>query len=466
MKLLLFFFFLWLIQQVHGDDKFVYSGFADSSKLILDGAAMVTPDGLLDLTNGSARLKGHATHPTPLRFRDGVSSPVQSFSISFVFGIISPRPSNGFALFISPGKNFSDALPTQYLGLLGDRNDGAETNRVFAVELDTIQNSEFQDIDDNHVGVDINSLRSVRSHPAGYYDGQGVFKNLSLVNGGPMQVWVDHDRAATRVDVTMAPLSFAIARPSRPLISADCNLSAVITELAYVGFSSAAGKANARHYVLGWSLAMNGPAPAIDTTKLPKMPVGRVLGSKDWSKVIEIVAPLATAAFILTVGGTILVLATRYQRYKELREDWEVEFGPHRFSYKDLFRATEGFRNKNLLGSGGFGRVYKGVLPRSSLEVAVKRVSHNSTQGMKEFITEVVSIGHLQHRNLVPLLGYCRRNDELLVYEFMPNGGLDKYLFSEDGKPALSWAQRVGIIKDIASSLLYLHHECEKVIVH
>uniref|UniRef100_A0A0D9XTY6 non-specific serine/threonine protein kinase n=1 Tax=Leersia perrieri TaxID=77586 RepID=A0A0D9XTY6_9ORYZ len=464
LSLLLLLFIVGHNKQAHvtGDEKFLYSGFADS-KLILNGAAMVMPNGLLDLTNGSVRLKGHAIYPTPLRFRDFSYNTVQSFSVSFVFGIVSPHPSNGFAFFISPGKNFSDALPTQYFGLLNDQNDGMETNHIFAIELDTIQNSEFQDINDNHIAIDINSLHSVQSDSASYYDDMtGVLKNLTLVSGDPMQVWVDYERETRRINVTMAPLNFA--KPSRALISTNYNLSAVLTELAYVGFSSAAGKANARHYILGWSFSMNAPAPEIDISKLPKMPR---LGSKNWSKIIEIILPLATAGFILAVGGTIFLVTKKYLRYTELREDWELEFGPHRFLYKDLYKATEGFKNKHLIGSGGFGRVYKGLLPRSSMEVAVKRVSHDSKQGIKEFITEVVSIGCLQHRNLVPLLGYCRRDNELLlVYEFMPKGSLDKYLFSEDVKPPLSWAQRLGIIKDIASSLLYLHHECEKVIIH
>jgi serine/threonine protein kinase len=65
-------------------------------------------------------------------------------------------------------------------------------------------------------------------------------------------------------------------------------------------------------------------------------------------------------------------------RYAELKEDWEVDFGPQRFSFKDLYNATEGFKNKNLLGVGGFGKVYKGVLKSSKLEIVVKRVSHES----------------------------------------------------------------------------------------
>lgn len=86
---------------------------------------------------------------------------------------------------------------------------------------------------------------------------------------------------------------------------------------------------------------------------------------------------------------------------------------------------------------------------------------------MKEFIAEVVSIGKLRHRNLVPLLGYCRRKGQLLlVYDYMSNGSLNKYLYPEDGKPLLNWAERFHVIKGVAFGLLYLHEKWEKVVIH
>jgi serine/threonine protein kinase len=101
------------------------------------------------------------------------------------------------------------------------------------------------------------------------------------------------------------------------------------------------------------------------------------------------------------------------------------------------------------------------------MEVAVKRVSHESRQGMKEFIAEVVSIGRLRHRNLVPLLGYCRRKGELLlVYDYMSNGSLEQYLYCGDNKLSLNWEQRLHIIKGVAFGLFYLHEEWEKVVIH
>jgi serine/threonine protein kinase len=279
-----------------------------------------------------------------------------------------------------------------------------------------------------------------------------------------MQVWVDYDAATAEVTVAMAPARQP--RPRRPLISTKINLSTDITDTAYVGFSSASSVVLVKHYVLGWSFALDGAAPALDYDKLPTLPR---IGPKPRSKALTIALPIATTVSVLAAVAVAFLLLRRRRRYAELREDWEVEFGPHRFAYKDLYDATGGFREKRLLGAGGFGRVYRGVLPASGTEVAVKKVSHESRQGMKEFVAEVASIGRLRHRNLVPLLGYCRREGELLlVYDYMPNGSLDKHLHCHggDNKPVLDWAQRVHIVRGVAAGLLYMHEEWEKVVIH
>uniref|UniRef100_J3LC05 non-specific serine/threonine protein kinase n=1 Tax=Oryza brachyantha TaxID=4533 RepID=J3LC05_ORYBR len=457
-------------------DQFAYSGFAGVKDLALDGTAMVTPDGLLELTNGKPQVKGHAFHPTPLLFGDSSSleggekkKAVRSFSASFVFGIITASPGvggHGIALVISPTKDLSSGLASTYMGFLNTTSNGDSRNHIFAVELDTIQSPEFSDINDNHVGIDINSLASSNASEAGYYDDNtGEFKSLTLVCGKAMQVWVDYNDNDTQIDVRLAPVG--IKKPVKPLVSTRFNLSSVITNEAYVGFSASIGTMTSRHYVLGWSFSVGTLAPAIDIDKLPKLPVRRTKKSYP-TKTMVISLPIASVVLVIAVAAGIFLLVQRkFQRFVELREDWELEFGAHRLSYKELLQATEGFKNKNLLGVGGFGRVYKGVLPTSSSEVAVKRVSHESSQGIKEFVAEVASIGRLRHRNLVQLLGYCRLKDELLlVYDYMPNGSLDKYLYSHDDKPTLNWTQRFQIIKGIASGLLYLHEEWEQIVIH
>jgi serine/threonine protein kinase len=98
-------------------------------------------------------------------------------------------------------------------------------------------------------------------------------------------------------------------------------------------------------------------------------------------------------------------MRSRLIKYSEVVEDWEIEFGSHRFSYKELYKATNGFKEKELLGVGGFGRVYKSALRRLRIEITVKRVLHDSKQGMKEFSSEIACLGRLQHRNIVLLLG-------------------------------------------------------------
>ncbi|GJN24442.1 hypothetical protein PR202_gb12180 [Eleusine coracana subsp. coracana] len=215
-------------------------------------------------------------------------------------------------------------------------------------------------------------------------------------------------------------------------------------------------------------------ATNLDYSKLPKVSATQ-LRSREifwsgkqtiWDKTPEVYLEVigSVGSFVILVA--IILAVRRCCRYREIREDWELEFGPHRFSYKDLFHATDGFKDKLLLGAGGFGKVYKGVLPSSKLEVAVKVMSHDSKQGMKEFVAEVVSMGRLRHRNLVQLLGYCRRKGELLlVYEYMSNGSLDKHLYDLE-KPSLNWAHRFEIIKCVASGLLYLHEEWEQVVIH
>ncbi|XP_047061482.1 L-type lectin-domain containing receptor kinase SIT2-like [Lolium rigidum] len=446
------------------DDQLLYLGFTAGTNLTVDDAATVKANGLLELTNGSLGCKGHAFYPIPFHFRKSHNDTVQSFSVSFVFAIRSSYPimsRQGLAFIITPSMNFSDALANQYLGFMNSKNNGNFSNHIFAIELDTVLNIEFQDINTNHVGIDINGLHSIKSYPAGYYeDWNGSFQNMTLASGDAMQVWVDYNAEAKKINVTMAPLQ--MEKPTRPLISADYDLSIVLKEPSYIGFSSSGGEVDSRHYVLGWSFGMNKPAPQINIAKLPRLP-----HPKHQPKLLKIILPIVSATFIFVVGSMVILHVRRKSRYSELKEDWEVEFGPHRLSYKELFHATEGFKNKHLLGAGGFGKVYKGILPSTKLEVAVKRVSHESRQGLKEFVAEVVSIGRIRHRNLVQLLGYCRRKGELLlVYDYMPNGSLDKYLYCDEQTLALNWAQRFRIIKDIASGLFYLHERWEKVVIH
>lgn len=461
---------------VSDDIGFTLHGFR-SANMTLDGVASLTPKGLLQLnnfSNGPVK-SSHSFYPNPIKFKKtpNNASSVFSFSTNFVFAIVSQYPrvgGHGLTLVISPTNRLPQGAEPGYLGLFNDDNHGNSSNHIFAVELDTIMNNVFKDINGNHVGIDINGVVSVESRPAGYYSNNGAFQNLTLMSGQPMQLWVEYDAVEKLVNVTLAPLNVGRSnKPNTPLLSLRQDLSEILEENMYVGFSSCTGSAPTAHYILGWSFKINGIAQQLDFSLLPKLP--RFGPKKDVrTDFLKIGLPIICMCALVMAAAALAYYLARKRKFAEELEEWELAYGTtHRFKYKDLYTATKGFKEKQLLGSGGFGRVYKGILPTIKTEVAVKKVSHESKQGIKEFVAEIVSMGRLRHRNLVPLLGYCRRKGELLlVYEYMPNGSLDKFLHDNQNPPnfVLSWNQRFKVIKGVASGLLYLHEEWEQRVIH
>ncbi|KAL0451122.1 UNVERIFIED_CONTAM: L-type lectin-domain containing receptor kinase S.4 [Sesamum latifolium] len=352
-------------------DEFTYTGFADpKTNISLNGVAMIVQE-------------LHQRHCLLFLnlFRVLHSSRVPKLG------------GHGLAFTIAPSKELKSALPSQYLGLLNSSDVGNFSNHLFAVEFDTVQDFEFGDINDNHVGIDINDMESNQSAAAAYFSDNSVKKDLNLKGGKPIVAWIEYDSVTNFLNVTLSPSS---SKPTTPLLSFQMDL-----------FSDSSWK-----YVC-WVLGFN-----------------------------------------------------RKIKNAEVIESWELDIVPHRYKYQELKQGTRGFKDSELLGFGGFGRVYKGTLPNSKTQVAVKRISHESKQGVREFVSEISSIGRLRHRNLVQLLGWCRRGaDLLLVYDFMPNGSLDKFLFDEPNR-VLSWQERLKIIKGVASGLLYLHEGYEQIVIH
>ncbi|OAY26071.1 hypothetical protein MANES_16G019100v8 [Manihot esculenta] len=136
------------------------------------------------------------------------------------------------------------------------------------------------------------------------------------------------------------------------------------------------------------------------------------------------------------------------------------------FDFGTIATATENFSDENMLGKGGFGCVHKGRLVEGQ-EVAVKRLSKTSGQGIEEFKNEVRLIARLQHRNLVRLLGCCIETDEkMLIYEYMEHRSLDSVLFNKSKSSLLNWPRRFNIVCGIARGLLYLHQDSRFRIIH
>ncbi|XP_019705733.1 probable serine/threonine-protein kinase PBL21 [Elaeis guineensis] len=137
------------------------------------------------------------------------------------------------------------------------------------------------------------------------------------------------------------------------------------------------------------------------------------------------------------------------------------------FAFRDLAIATQNFKTTNLIGEGGFGKVFKGRI-HSGQVVAIKQLNRDGLQGSKEFLVEILMLITLRHENLVSLIGYCAEGDQrLLVYEYMPLGSLEDHLFDlSPGKQPLDWNTRIQIACGAAKGLTYLHDVANPPVIY
>ncbi|PON53019.1 S-receptor-like serine/threonine-protein kinase [Parasponia andersonii] len=179
--------------------------------------------------------------------------------------------------------------------------------------------------------------------------------------------------------------------------------------------------------------------------------------------VLTLVIPTVSVV-LLGLACCCIIWKCRRKRsgIRESEEDLELPL----FDFHTVSAATDNFSWRNKLGEGGFGQVYKGNLLMQQ-DVAVKRLSNNSGQGFCEFKNEVTMIAKLQHRNLVKLLGYCTEGEErILIYEYMANKSLNRFIFDDNKRVQLNWQKRFDIIMGIARGLLYLHQDSRVRIIH
>ncbi|CAL9198114.1 unnamed protein product [Musa hybrid cultivar] len=440
----------------------------------------------LSLTANDTFSLGRALLPSPVTTKSSNSSEALPFATSFLFSIApvpQALPGHGIAFLFAPEPGTLGATSSQHLGLFNLSTDGDPSDRVLAVEFDVFQNEEFHDINANHVGVDRNSLTSVAAAPAGYWpDDEGgaaaSFVGLTLNDGTNYQAWVDY--AGGRLNVTMAPVSFG-RKPRRPLLSVKIDLSDLFLDKMYVGFCASTGRLVEHHRVLGWSFSNSNfsAADGLITADLPNFIPPATEFDANSRRHLVIGLSVAATVVLLSVLGIWMAIRRRRTRKRsteevceETIEDWESEYWPHRIAYLEIVTATEGFSNSNLIGRGGNGRVYKGVL--GGAQVAVKLFSQTNEEEAKQFAAEVSTLGRLKHRNLVGLRGWCRARRTaaagggdamILVYDYMENGSLDQWIFGA-GQP-LDWGSSVRILRDVAAAALYLHEGWgEAVVLH
>ncbi|KAL8133523.1 putative L-type lectin-domain containing receptor kinase S.5 [Apium graveolens] len=427
--------------------EFVREGSEFSQKAI-----QVTPD------DNGAEMKdksGRIWYHKPLKLWSKNKSVTASFNTTFQlninpnFGTLSEtetRWGHGMAFILSGDRSIPSNSYGKWLGIVNETTNGFDSNNIVAVEFDTNESDDSKDVDDNHVGIDVNSIYSLVQEPLSPH-------GVNLSSGDNVTATLRYDGKSKELVIFVYMTNTLVdERNSTPIISRFLNLSDHLPQRVYVGFSASTGQYAELNCVTSWSFSSTN------------------IDDDDLLWVLWVVIPI-----VLLVLVVISVLFCKWRKRIEAnnRENYMVEqqiqssaTAPVKFQLKDLKRATGNFDSMNELGRGGFGVVYKGIL--SNKEVAVKRLN-NSGDSKQEFMAEVTIIGNLHHKNLVKLVGWCHEDNELLVvYEFMPNGSLDKMIFrnSDTSLPRLSWEKRHVIICGVAQALDYLHNGCENRVLH
>ncbi|CAM0906161.1 unnamed protein product [Alopecurus aequalis] len=283
------------------------------------------------------------------------------------------------------------------------------------------------------------------------------------------------------------PTIYGLVQCTPDMSPADCRscLGGIITQMPQILSGRIGGRiigvrCNFRYEVAPFfsgSPVLRLPTPTAPAP--PRAPVNAtptaIPGGKSGNKtvvVLAIVLPIVAAILVIT---TVCICYLRRRRrraassrqppYSTNQEDIE-SIDSLIIDLSTLRAATGNFAEANKLGEGGFGAVYKGDLPGGQ-EIAVKRLSKSSGQGMGELKNELVLVAKLQHKNLVRLVGVClQEHEKLLVYEYMPNRSIDTILFDPERSKELDWGKRLKIISGIARGLQYLHEDSQLRIIH
>ncbi|CAL5209418.1 unnamed protein product [Lathyrus oleraceus] len=452
--------------------------FGDAS--FTDTSISLTKQKLTCLSSSASEM-GRAFYLYPVRFLDPLTNSTASFSCRFSFSIHSspscPSSSgDGIAFLISSTTDFS-SLSNGYMGLPSSDKDS-----YFAVEFDTSFDPSLGDINGNHIGFDLSSVVSFASVDV-------LSRGVDLKSGKIITAWIEYrdDMKMVRVWV-----GYSSARPRTPILASLIDLSEIFREFMHVGFSASNGKGSSIHLVHHWQFKTlsyshsNSPMDNLEEGDCFLCYAGDSKASKkkganfQGKKISDLALGIGgITAFVVSALALIVVICVYLKRKKgsvirKIREGQNCRFQtnkvPMRLSLSQITSATMGFNRDRLVGEGASAKVYKGSLPFGG-DVAVKRfekvddLDHLHNPFATEFATMV---GCLRHKNLVQLKGWCCEENELvLVYEYLPNGSLDKVLHKNlRSSFVLSWKQRVNIILGVAAALTYLHEECERQIIH
>ncbi|XP_065882217.1 L-type lectin-domain containing receptor kinase S.6 [Euphorbia lathyris] len=417
---------------------------------------------------------GRAIYLYPIQFIDPTTNTPASFSCRFSFTIIqSPGCpfGDGMAFLITSSAD-SFSFSNGYIGLPGPALNPQDS--FIAVEFDTHSDASFSDINDNHIGIDVNTIVSFASVDA-------MSNGLDLRSRRQITAWIEYIDVAKLVRVWA---SYSHTKPKIPILEARIDLSEHFKEYMNVGFTAGNGQGSAVHIVDHWQFRTFWSPPSVNPTGEENCFMCYLQDSDEIenpnhkfqerrTKIREVGLGLGgLSAFLVSIVAiiSIIIFFLTKKNNGNSRICKGDGSGPTRLSIAEIKAATLGFHRSRVIGEGASATVYKGFLP-SVGAVAIKRFNKAQIDCSRNpFITEFATIvGCLKHKNLVQLQGWCCEKAELvLVYEFLPNGTLDKKLHDNSSSSVifLSWKQRVNIVLGVAAALSYLHEECERQIIH
>lgn len=465
--------------------NFTFQNFENSSQLILLADAEQYSDAIfLNAVGTATRMAtcGKLMFEDRVRLLDTDSSnetAVASFSTAFTFsmelgsahGLDKICEGGDGLVFLFSVDNSIQGDSGASLCTIHDEDDGKSTNHMFSVEFDTFRNNRppYDDVSNNHVGVNVNSMKSMQVYNLCSNETRDC---TYFLTGGDFTAWIDYNGSNRTLEVRLAngSITTGVTRPSRPLIALGLDLGKYLLEQMYVGFSGSVEYCNQVTRLQSWRFSSSGMPELPPSSSAPSTPSAKrsSMSSRHVAAIVGVSA--ASGSFL---GAFLVVVFEWYCLCGKLRRRRgeafvQTLYWPRKFTYKELAIATNNFTGEQLLGSGGFGEVFKGTLYDDSDHlVAVKRMKHDSKQGEREFLSEISVISQIRHRNLVQIIGWCRENNQLLlVYEYMSNSSLDVWLFDCQKAVELTWNLRYNILRGLAAALAYLHEEWEQCIVH
>ncbi|XP_062011631.1 L-type lectin-domain containing receptor kinase IX.1-like [Rosa rugosa] len=448
---------------------------ATDNTISLEGNANI--DGQALLLTETEYSAGRASYHQSFLLRENTTRKLADFTTSFTF-VIDTLGNNsyyadGLAFFLAPEGSLLNFTVGSGIGFPVDnpqeKPSSSHQYPFVAVEFDIFRNYEtsVQDPAGDHVGIDVNSVKSLITKPW----------NGSVVDAMINNASISYDSGSKNLSIAFT--SYVNGSKVMRYLAYKVDLEQYLPERVIVGFCAATGQYFASFKILSWSFnstSLLEQNAAKNTSIIPATNPSVKPKSGNAKIGLQIVSSVGGSLILIGALALIWFLFRKKTETGEssdedpivlddsVHNEFEKGTGPRKFSYNELAQATNNFEKGEKLGEGGFGGVYRGFIKDLNSHIAVKKIARGSKQGLKEYAAEIRIISRLRHRNLVQLIGWCHEKRLLLVYELMPNGSLDSHLFKDEN--LLIWEVRYKIAQGLASGLYYLHEEWEQCVLH